>query len=218
MIAIPSGTEWKADFGMSLTGMMAMTGRPLKAGKHIERINLWNIKGSILSRSRQKLVEKAQELKVSHILFVDSDMTFPVWMLHKLLDAEQMLVAANCAVKKFPSNPTARHYDPMFGPGKEIFSTPDKTTLEEVWRVGTGVMLVNMEVFDKVPAPWFDITWNPDLQDYTGEDWNFCAKVQSAGIPIHIDHMLSQHIGHIGSYTFTHSDVVSQESDDGLST
>lgn len=206
MIAIPSGTEWKADFGMSLAGLMATTGRPLKKG-HIERIHLWNTKGSILSRSRQKLVVQAQELQVSHILFIDSDMTFPIWTLHRMLDLNLMVVAANCAVKQLPSNPTARHYDPMFSPGQQIYSTPDKTSVEEVWRVGTGVMLVNMKVFDKVESPWFDITWNPDLQDYTGEDWNFCAKVQAAGIPIHIDHMLSQHIGHIGSYTFSHTDI-----------
>lgn len=209
MIAIPSGSDWKADFGMSLAGLIASLNKPLRKGKQIEMLRLWNTKGSILSRSRQNLVEKAQEEKVSHILFLDSDMTFPEWTLHRLLDLELMVVAANCATKQLPSTPTARHYDPMTMAGQQVYSNMqlDKP-VEEVWRVGTGVMLINMKVFDKVPSPWFDITWNETLKDYTGEDWNFCAKVQSAGIPIHIDHVLSQHIGHIGSYTFTHNDVL----------
>lgn len=208
MIAIPSGTDWKADFGMSLAGLMASLGRPLKNNKRIEVVRLWNTKGSILSRSRQTLVQKAQEEGVSHMLFLDADMTFPQWTLHRLLDLELMCVAANCATKVLPSSPTARYYDPMAASGEPVHSTTDSPPVEEVWRVGTGVMLINMKVFDKVPSPWFDITWNEALQDYTGEDWNFCKKLQDAGIPIHIDHVLSQHIGHVGSYTFTHDDVL----------
>lgn len=207
MIAIPSGSDWKADFGMSLAGLMASINRPLKNGKQIEMLRLWNTKGSILSRSRQTLVRKAQEDGVSHILFLDSDMTFPQWALHRLLDLELMCVAANCATKMLPSTPTARQYDPMNLAGEQVYSIPENNLVEEVWRVGTGVMLINMKVFDKVPSPWFDITWNEALQDYTGEDWNFCKKLQDSGIPIHVDHVLSQHIGHIGSYTFTHFDV-----------
>lgn len=209
MIAIPSTDDWKADFGMSLAGLIASINKPLRRGKQIERLRLWNTKGSILSRSRQTLVEKAQEDQVSHILFLDSDMVFPQWTLHRLLDLELMVVAANCPTKQIPSTPTARHYDPMTYAGQQVYNTMtlDKQ-IEEVWRVGTGVMLINMKVFDKVPSPWFDITWNEALQDYTGEDWNFCKKLQDAGIPIHIDHVLSQHIGHVGSYTFTHDDVL----------
>lgn len=209
MIAIPSGSEWKADFGMSLAGLIASINKPLRNNRQIERLRLWNTKGSILSRSRQTLVEKAQEDKVSHILFLDSDMVFPEWALHRLLDLELMVVAANCATKQLPSTPTARYYDPMTLAGAQVYTKPNIPLIEEVWRVGTGVMLINMKVFDKVLRPWFDITWNETLQDYTGEDWNFCQKVQNAGIPIHIDHMLSKHIGHIGSYTFTHDDILS---------
>ncbi|MHB1098729.1 MAG: hypothetical protein ACYCZR_04165 [Burkholderiales bacterium] len=207
MIAIPSGSDWKADFGMSLAGLIASINKPLRKGKQIEMLRLWNTKGSILSRSRQTLVEKAQAEKVSHILFLDSDMVFPEWTLHRMLDLELMVVAANCATKQLPSTPTARHYDPMTVAGEQVYSNGTGKLIEEVWRVGTGVMLINMKVFDKVPSPWFDITCNETLKDYTGEDWNFCKKLQDAGIPIHIDHVLSQHIGHVGSYTFTHNDV-----------
>lgn len=205
-IGIPSGSDWKADFGMSLAGLMASAGRSLKNGGRIERIQLWNTKGSILSRSRMTLANKALELKCSHILFVDSDMTFPNWMLHQLLSHDKAVVGANCAVKQLPSLPTARLRSEE-KPAGELVDSRRAAGLQKVWRLGTGVLLVKTSVFQDIPAPWFDITWNTELHDYTGEDWNFCAKLEAAGIPVWVDHDLSKHIGHIGAYTFTHDDV-----------
>ncbi len=58
------------------------------------------------------------------------------------------MVAANCATKLIPSTPTARQYDPMNLAGGQVYSLPQNNLIEEVWRVGTGVMLINMIVFD----------------------------------------------------------------------
>lgn len=205
-IGIPSGSDWKADFGMSLAGLMAAAARPLKGGGRIERLQLWNTKGSILSRSRHTLAEKALELECSHILFLDSDMTFPNWALHQLLSWDKAVVAANCVVKQLPSNPTARK-QAVEAIGAPVFSGEGKVGLERVWRVGTGVMLIKTSVFRDIPKPWFPITWNEELNDFTGEDWNFCAKLEEASIPIWVDHTLSPHVGHVGSYTYEHKDV-----------
>lgn len=204
MIAIPSGSDWKADFGMCLAGLMVTLNRPLKGGGMIERIQLHNLKGSILSRSRHKLVENALAQECSHILFLDSDMTFPNYTLHQLLAAGKAIVAANCAVKQLPSNSTARRDNGKYG---EAVLSSGNAGLEKVWRVGTGVMLIKTSVFADLPKPWFPITWNEEQQDYTGEDWNFCALAEKAGIPIWVDHTLSQQIGHIGSYTYQHTDI-----------
>lgn len=206
-IAIPSGSEWKADFGMSLAGLMGALGKPLKGGDHIERIQLWNTKGSILSRSREMLVDRAIDHECSHILFLDSDMVFPNWTLHRLLEHNKAVVAANCAVKTIPSNPTARKESTCNFAGDGIYSS-DGIGIEKVWRVGTGVMLIKTLVFDTIAKPRFPITWNETNQDYTGEDWGFCEKLQTAGIPIWVDHTLSRHIGHTGSYEYGHKDIV----------
>jgi hypothetical protein len=207
-VGIPSGSDWKADFGMSLAGLVAAAGRPLKGGGYIERLQLWNTKGSILSRSRATLAKKAIELECSHLLFVDSDMTFPNWMLHQLLSHDKAIIGANCAVKSTPSAPTARLAGDS--PAGTLLHSTAAQGIQKVWRLGTGVMLIKTSVFRDVPAPWFDITWNEQTQDYTGEDWNFCAKVQEAGIPIWVDHDLSRHIGHVGAYEYTHNDVEQQ--------
>lgn len=204
-IGIPSGSDWKAGFGMSLAAMMTMIGRPLKGGARIERVQLWNTKGSILSRSRHTLVKKAIELECSHILFIDSDMTFPNFTLHQLLSHNKAVVAANCVVKTIPSNPTAR-VKTEATVGEPVDSRLTQG-LQRVWRVGTGIMLMKTSVFTDMPQPWFPIQWNEELQDYTGEDWMMCKRLDEAGIPIYVDHDLSRHVGHIGEYTYSFDDV-----------
>lgn len=204
-IGIPSGSDWKADFGMSLAALMASAGRPLKGGGFIERVQLWNTKGSILSRSRHTLVRKAQELECSHIFFIDSDMVFPNWTLHALLSHDKAVVAANCAVKQLPSLPTARQQGDK--PAGTLVDSRETRGISRVWRVGTGVMLLKTSVFNSIQQPWFDITWNEANDDYTGEDWSLCEKLDAAGIPVYVDHDLSRHIGHVGSYTYEHKDI-----------
>lgn len=209
LIGIPSGSDWKADFGMSLAGLMAHIGRPLAGGGLINRVQLWNTKGSILPRSRHTLVRKAQELECTHILFVDSDMTFPPYTLHQLLRHNKAVIGANCAVKLLPSSPTARmKSDKHYG---ELVHSAGNTGIQQVWRLGTGVMLIKVSVFEKLQQPWFEMPWHEDHDDYTGEDWTLCQRLEDAGIPIWVDHALSQHIGHIGSYTYTHADVKPKE-------
>lgn len=199
-IGIPSGTEWKADFGMCLAGLVAAAPKPLKNGAVIERLRLWNTKGSILSRSRHTLAEKAIEEGCSHILFVDTDMTFPNWTLHQLLSADKDIVAANCVTKCLPALATARQKST--NPAGELLDSRGKSGLEKVWRVGTGIMLIKTSVFAKLPQPWFPITWEELNNDYTGEDWNFCKLALEHGLQIWVDHDLSKQIGHIGNFEF----------------
>lgn len=196
LVGIPSGEDWKADFGMSMVGMVAASTKPLKNGKRIEKLQLWNTKGSILSRSRHTLAREARNLGMSHLLMIDSDMTFPIWTLHQLLSHNLDVVAANCATKGVPSYPTARQQGDT--PAGNLVESKDKKGLEKVWRVGTGVMLIKTSVFDRIAQPWFGITWNAANDDYTGEDWSFCQACQAANIAVYVDHMLSNYIGHLG--------------------
>ena len=86
-------------------------------------------------------------------------------------------------------------------------TTPDSISLKKVWRIGTGIMLVKMSVFDTIPEPWFPIAWDEELQDYRGEDWAFCDALDRAGIPIYVDEGLSRAIGHVGDFRFEHQHV-----------
>ena len=206
MLAIPSGPEWKADFGMSLAGLIAYSATPLRNGDVISELKVHNVKGSILSRSRQKLVEQAVEGGFTHVLFLDSDQTFPAQTLHHSLMREKAVVACNIATKMLPSTPTARMKSDEKA-GRPLYVTPDDMGILRVWRVGTGIMLIAVDVFRKMPKPWFEVLWDEELQDYRGEDWVLCEKFDELGIPIYVDLTLSRVIGHVGEFTFKHEHV-----------
>ena len=53
------------------------------------------------------------------------------------------------------------------------------------------------------------------LNDFKGEDWYFCEKLEAAGIPIFVDHEASSFIGHIGNKVYTHDDVLLPENKPG---
>lgn len=206
LIGIPSNGDWKADFGMSLAGLVAYSATPLHDGGRIEQLRLWNAKGSILPRGRTTLVKQALEMDASHILFLDSDMVFPAQTLHRLIRAGKAVIGCNCPTKMLPSSPTARMKGATLA-GDPLFSCPDDVDIKRVWRVGTGVMLIQTRVFRTIPQPWFPIEWVEELQDYRGEDWAFCEKLDEAGIPIYVDMGLSRVIGHVGDLRYEHRHV-----------
>jgi hypothetical protein len=216
IIAIPSRNEWDASFGMSLAVLMSYAAQvklmPDAASQHIV-VN--NVKGSILPQMRQQMVDHVLEEKASHILFMDSDMVFPRDTLHRLLGWNQLVVAANCCTKMFPTTTTARQKNDRTPGGTAVFSA-GKTGLERVWRVGTGIMLIDARAFDKIDRPFFSLKWGGDrgADQYVGEDWALCERFEQVGVPIFIDHGLSQEIGHMGSYNYGHTSVVTEEEEE----
>lgn len=204
-VLVPSGEQWSAQFGMSL--ISALSYLLLHGGG--TGFVVRNKRGSILPQLREKLVEDTLRdvPEATHVLFVDSDQTFPAETIVRLLEHEQPVVALNIPVKRRPSTPTAR----LKG-HKIVFSKPHSPRLGEVWRVGMGVMLVEASVFGKLPKPWFNVSWREEVGDFEGEDWWFCRRLEEAGIPILVDHRLSLGVGHVGAYKFTHGDVDGSDS------
>lgn len=162
--------------------------------------------GSILASQRHQLVVEARREAATHILFVDSDMRFPSDAILRLLAAEVRVIGANCPKRKMPVGPTAANYDSK-GRRIPVYSGPDASGIEQVARVGTGFLLVEMDVFDIVPAPWFETPWIPERLAFMGEDVAFCWKLSQAKIPLYIDHDLSRQIAHIGAFEFRHEHV-----------
>lgn len=210
-IAIPSGETWTASFGLSLsTLIIALMQKPV-SGYTQNQLKLIHEKSSLLPKSRHGLVTKAQEHGCTHILFIDSDQDFPAYLLHGLARHGKLVVGCNVATKCFPSGPTARSFATNWHGGHPVFTTKTSKGLEQVWRLGCGVMLINMEVFKKIPKPWFEIRYNAEHDEYIGEDWFFCEQLEKAGIPIFVDHDMSKEIGHTGHLTFTHEMISAPE-------
>jgi hypothetical protein len=50
----------------------------------------------------------------------------------------------------------------------------------------------------------FATPWDVAANGYMGEDIYFCKLLRDNAIPLYIDHDLSKHIGHIGTWEYKH--------------
>ena len=163
-----------------------------------DRIDLKIMQGTLIQNQRAELALDAMREGCSHILFIDSDMTFPQDMIQRLLAHDLDIVATNCARRRMPTGPTAKIGN------KLVYSTLDDHGLQEVDTIGMGVMLIKADVFRKMSEPWFETPWRNDKRGYVGEDVFFCFKAKEIGYKIYIDHDVSREIGHIGTFEFRH--------------
>lgn len=207
VVAVCSGETWKAPFGLSLVKMVADFSQKYD-GFDSQRIRV-NVKyGSMLFNMREELAKKALELDATHLLFVDTDQTFPPDTLRRLVQWKEPIVACNIATKQFPTQPTARLFDKKNPYGKLLLTWKDSIGLVPVWRVGTGIMLIETRVFRKVTKPWFPVVWKEEIQKYQGEDWGFCEKAEAFGFHAMVDQGLSWEVGHVGQQEFKHDLVL----------
>lgn len=210
-LCIPSNGDWKADFGYCLAQLCVYCAAALFFENQTREVLFIDKRTSNLPRSRQECLEDALMQDCTHALFIDTDQTFPMDTAHRLLRWNKPLVAANIPLKVLPSYPTARMR------GANAFGTPIYSNaaqganppqgLEKVWRVGAGVMLIDLKVLDKIEKPWFEIRYSDKQAQFVGEDWYFCKKLEDAGVDIFIDHELSRFIGHVGTFQYTHGHI-----------
>lgn len=196
-IAVPSNRDHSPHFVACLVGLVQNHAVNGIANRKLEDLRV-NIKTncSNVATGRNDLVQEAIEGGFTHILFLDDDMTFPLDMLDTLCKYDAPVVAANCCQKRTELTFTAIGLD-----GKRVDSR-GRTGYEQVRRVGTAIMLIDLSIFKDLPKPYFNFEWNEESQRLIGEDYYFCRNLNRANIPVIIDHDVSQHIGHVGSYTY----------------
>jgi hypothetical protein len=164
-------------------------------------LRLYTVRGTILPKSRHELVLAALQAGMTHLLFLDSDMRFPKTALVRLLSHREPVVAVNYATRRQPVQPVSFSNDA--DASERVYTEPGATHLEAVASTGFGCMLIDLDVFRQLPAPWFQMGWVSG-GGYLGEDVYFCRKVREAGLRILIDHGLSQEIGHVGEWEYRH--------------
>ncbi len=206
-ICVPSNGDWKADFGYCLAQLCVYCASALFFEGEQREVLFIDKRTSNLPRSRQECLEDALMQDCTHALFIDTDQTFPMDTAHRLLQWKKPVVACNIPLKVMPSFPTARARSgsPF---GSPIFSTQNNIVgLEKVWRVGAGVMLIDLSILEKIEKPWFEIRYSDKHAQFVGEDWYFVKKVEDAGFDVYIDHELSRFIGHVGTFQYTHAHI-----------
>lgn len=191
IICIPSGDEVKTDFMFSLISMLDQC---THAGISFD---IRNRRVSNIANSREWLAEGALTVSgAQHILWIDSDMTFPPWALKRLLDLKQPIVSATYSTRQRPFRPVA--HTSQEGDLGDL----NQDELIEAESTGLGFMLMERKVLEEMEQPRFPIEWDTVAEHHLGEDNGFCSKAREMGYKIMIDPVLSRHIGHIGSYVY----------------
>lgn len=199
-ICIPSRDTWKADFGLSLVmATIAFCEMTKFMDNQNVAIRFCHTKGSHLAGNRNELVKQAIDTNCSHILWLDDDHQFPMETVYKLWKRDLDIVGANCATKSFPSMPTARI-------GLDRVHTTEKSEgLQEVTRLGTGVLMVKTDVYKNISFPYFACPEDPEFEgNPMGEDVYFIKKAVAQGYKVFVDHDVSKNVDHIGDFAYNH--------------
>lgn len=192
-ICIPSGDDWSADFALSLLDMKEQAMRD-----GIEAIVL-NVRGSILPRSRHDLVRIALAKGATHVLFMDSDIKFPPDTLTRLLAHGKAVVGAICPMRRL--NPESNCLSSL---AHDVRIPPDPAAgLVKVAAVGTGIMLLQADLFRQIPPPWFLFGFSQAHDSYCGEDVFLCVRIMEVtGQPIYADLSFSHQVAHVGAHRY----------------
>lgn len=183
-IGVPCKDFVNTEFTLSLIGLVTHTMMTIPSN-----ISITMEKGTIIAKSRCKLVEAAKQTGADGILFIDTDHIFPRETLVKLISSNKDIIGCNYMGKPPQSYGTTEGLD-----GKRISEA--RTGVEEVSRIGTGLLYVKMNVFEKMKTPYFDMAHTEE--GWIGEDFYFCDKAKELGYKIYCDHDLSKEVGHLG--------------------
>lgn len=204
---IPSMGQWHVGFAMSLIECMQSMFQA-HIGKE-QSFAIRNVQSSLIQYSREQLVHSAlnEPTKWTHFLFLDSDMVFPHDTIHWLAYRQKPIVIANYVRRAVPAIPVTRDLN-----WKHLMTRPEDSGLQPVNSGGLGVALLEREVFEQVPRPWFDTQWRDSgatpgrpsgIPVIDGEDVCFFKQCRERGIDVLVDHDLSKYVKHIGSLEYT---------------
>jgi hypothetical protein len=153
----------------------------------------WISKDVLVSALRDRAAMAALEGGYSHVLFLDADMTWPSDVLAKMLAHHgRGIVSGLYHLKTWPHWPVALRD----GVWNDIDQTMDYTYdemaahadgLRRETLVGMGCTLIPVEVFRRLPRPWFKYQDNASVMPSITEDVWFCQQAATVECPIWLD-------------------------------
>lgn len=194
-ICVPVRDTVTAVFAHSLAMLMKKLGETgLSSTLHFNQ-------GSEVAMQRQQLVDQALETSCTHIMWIDADMKFPVDTINIMLSYNKDIVAGNYSTRVPPHRPVA--FTSATNLDSRVYTG---TGLQEVFAVGSGMMLVKRSVYENIPRPHYKIEYSEDYTSLVGEDIYFCKNAKEHGYNVYVDHTISDKIAHVGTRAFTIKD------------
>lgn len=140
--------------------------------------------------------EVEPKFKISHTLWLDSDVVFPKYLLPALLRHDKDIVGCSYVRRTKP-------FDVL---GKTLENKPKEVgeeLLVEMSGLPTGCLLVKRDVYRKLKKPYFrmiareesSIGANDEFE--WGEDYYFCSAARTAGYQVWLDVQLTKLVGHV---------------------
>jgi hypothetical protein len=154
---------------------------------------------TVLLTQRERLATAAQEIEADHILWLDSDITFPSTTAVRLMAHNEPIVAGNYVRRQLPAKGVA--YEKI-GEWENPLSFDVQDTLVPIEGIGMGCVLMETKIFSEIPKPWFEFYWSPESNDFLGEDMILFQKIAKVGYTPKVDTVLSQELRHLGTWAF----------------
>lgn len=190
-IAVPSGDMVQARFTASLVGLLAISLH------HAEEMDLeiyyGNQISSRITENRNTLVKMAEEKDATHILFIDSDMTFPAGALLELLTHDRDIIGATASKRR--EEDAGKAIGITLKPDDVVSNLGNR--LVPMQLMGLPFTLIKMDVFKKLVKPYFAEPFDHN-GDVVPEDNFFYINAFRAGFEILCDTALSMQMGHWG--------------------
>ncbi len=142
-----------------------------------------------IAANRVWLVKNAIKAGATHILFVDADMVFPYDIIPRLLKSGKEIIGVEYNKREFPL--------------KMLCEPLEERKTDEIYKVkytGTGLLLIDLSVFEKFRGAWFRFERNADGELVLGEDVFFCNEARQAGYDVFVDPTIK--VGHLGEYAY----------------
>lgn len=212
LIGLPSNGTWLADSAWSIMNITHYTVNHFALQGIPVEITTDNVQGSLVCQNRNKTAVRAIKEDYDYIWFFDVDMVFPLDAICRLIEADKDIIGIN-AVNRGGKNFTARVDD------KVIATTEYTTGLNKVSHIGTGGILIKVDVLKKMKFPYFFMAMNEyedtgafkmiTDEDFKklgkesgreiGEDYYFCENAKRLGYDIWVHQAVSQLVIHIGN-------------------
>ncbi len=156
-------------------------------------------KGPYTHWNRKAIVESAISEGSTHLMFVDTDVTFPADGIPKLLALDKDIAGASYNTKdqsRVGGTPLATFK--MADAEGNLLDVPGHAIPQEpfpCFAVATGFMLIRLEGLQRMNGtPLFY------CEDGVGEDVWFCRKAQEAGLEVWCDPTIP--VSHLGDFAY----------------